>query len=88
MAALAERLVKSCLLHSSQRLEKDYSCESGTLLLVTEELTKMLLKEPKELVAMFKKKHSSSAEGEQKSDEASPSSIVREYPFCSVCRTY
>lgn len=79
LAALAERLVKSCLLHSSQRLEKDYSCESGTLLLVTEELTKMLLKEPKELVAMFKKKHSSSAEGEQKSDEASPSSIVREY---------
>ncbi|KAG5409378.1 hypothetical protein IGI04_005697 [Brassica rapa subsp. trilocularis] len=72
LAALAERLVKSCLLHSSQRLEKDYSCESGTLLSVTEELTKMLLKEPKDLVAKFKKKHSSSTDSEQKSEEASP----------------
>ncbi|KAL0875136.1 hypothetical protein Bca101_024841 [Brassica carinata] len=62
LAALAERLVKSCLLHSSQRLEKDYSCESGTLLSVTEELTKMLLKEPKDIVAKFRKKHSSSTE--------------------------
>ncbi|CAH2070180.1 unnamed protein product, partial [Thlaspi arvense] len=79
LAALAERLVKSCLLHSSQRLEKDYSCESGTLLLVTEELTKMLLKEPKDLVAKFKKKHSSSTGSEQKSDEPAPSSIIREY---------
>ncbi|CAN7066495.1 unnamed protein product [Brassica rapa subsp. trilocularis] len=79
LAALAERLVKSCLLHSSQRLEKDCSCESGSHLLVTEELTKMLLKEPKDLVAMFKKKNSSSTASEQKSDEASPSSIIREY---------
>ncbi|CAF1756185.1 hypothetical protein Bca4012_044517 [Brassica carinata] len=79
LAALAERLVKSCLLHSSQRLEKDFSCESGSLLLVTEELTKMLLKEPKDLVAKFKKKHLSSTASEQKSDEASPSSIIREY---------
>ncbi|CAH8334017.1 unnamed protein product [Eruca vesicaria subsp. sativa] len=79
LAALAERLVKSCLLHSSEILEKDYSCESGTLLLVTEELTKRLLKEPKDLVAKFKRKHSSSTESEQKSDEASPSSIIREY---------
>ncbi|CAG7909832.1 unnamed protein product [Brassica rapa] len=77
LAALAERLVKSCLLHSSQRLEKDCSCESGSHLLVTEELTKMLLKEPKDLVAMFKKKNSSSTASEQKSDEASPSSIIR-----------
>ncbi|KAL0728857.1 hypothetical protein Bca4012_024950 [Brassica carinata] len=85
LAALAERLVKSCLLHSSQRLEKDYSCESGTLLLVNEELTKMLLKKPKDLVAKFKTKHSSSTESEQKSDEASsPSSIIREYSFCSI----
>ena len=81
LAALAERLVKSCLLHSSQRLEKDCSCESGSHLLVTEELTKMLLKEPKDLVAMFKKKKSSSTASEQKSDEASPSSIIREYPY-------
>ncbi|KAF8051302.1 hypothetical protein N665_1748s0003 [Sinapis alba] len=79
LAALAERLVKCCLLHSSQRREKDYSCESGTLLSVTEELTKMLLKEPKDLVAKFKKKHSLSTESEQNSDEASPSSILREY---------
>ncbi|KAG2299185.1 hypothetical protein Bca52824_035657 [Brassica carinata] len=55
LAALAERLVKSCLLHSSQILEKDFSCESGNLLSVTEELTKMLLKEPKDLVAKFKR---------------------------------
>ncbi|KAL0728863.1 hypothetical protein Bca4012_024956 [Brassica carinata] len=79
LAALAERLVKSCLLHSSQRLEKDYSCESGTLLSVTEELTKMLLKEPKDIVAKFRKKHSSSTGSVQKSNEASPSSIIREY---------
>nr|VDD21781.1 unnamed protein product [Brassica oleracea] len=79
LAALAERLVKSCLLHSSQRLEKDCSCESGTLLSVTEELAKMLLKQPKDLVAKFKKKHSSSTENEQKSEEASPSNIIREY---------
>ncbi|ESQ43215.1 hypothetical protein EUTSA_v10012590mg [Eutrema salsugineum] len=79
LAALAERLVKSCVLHSSQRLEKDYSCESGTLLLVTDELSKMLLKEPKDLVAKFKKKHSSSTASEQTSDEAAPSSIIREY---------
>ncbi|KAL0875131.1 hypothetical protein Bca101_024836 [Brassica carinata] len=72
LAALAERLVKSCLLHSSQRLEKDYSCESGTLLSVTEELTKMLLKEPKDIVAKFRKKHSSSTGSVQKSNEASP----------------
>lgn len=84
LAALAERLVKSCLLHSSQRLEKDYSCESGTLLSVTEELTKMLLKEPKDLVAKFKKKDSSSMASEHKSDEAAPSSIIREYPFLYV----
>ena len=88
LAALAERLVKSCLLHSSQRLEKDFSCESGSLLLVTEELTKMLLKEPKDLVAKFKKKHLSSTASEQKSDEASPSSIIREYPFCFVWLYY
>ncbi|KAJ0267228.1 LIM domain protein [Hirschfeldia incana] len=79
LAALAERLVKSCLLHSSQRLEKDFSCESGTLLSVTKELTKMLLKEPKDLVAKFKKKNSSSTESEQKPGETSPSSIIREY---------
>ncbi|KAF8114817.1 hypothetical protein N665_0033s0009 [Sinapis alba] len=79
LAALAERLVKSCLLHSSQILEKDCSCESGTLLSVSEELTKMLLKEPKDLVAKFKKKQSSSTVSELRSDEASPSSIIREY---------
>ncbi|KFK26895.1 hypothetical protein AALP_AA8G307500 [Arabis alpina] len=79
LAALAERLVKSCLLYSSQRLEKDYSCENGTLLLVTEELIKVLLKEPKDLIAKFKKKDSSSMASEQKSDEAAPGSIIREY---------
>ncbi|KAL1206711.1 hypothetical protein V5N11_027270 [Cardamine amara subsp. amara] len=79
LSALAERLVKSCVSYSSQRAEKDYSCESGTLLLDTEELSKMLLKEPKDLVAKFKKKNSSSTVSEQKSDEAAPSSIVREY---------
>lgn len=81
LSALAERLVKSCVFYSSQRVEKDYSCESGTLLLVTEELSKMLLKEPKDLVVKFKNKNLSSTETEQKSDEAAPSSILREYPF-------
>ncbi|CAE6237276.1 unnamed protein product [Arabidopsis arenosa] len=79
LSALAERLVKSCVFYSSQRAEKDYSCESGTLLLVTDELTKMLLKDPKDLVAKFKKKDSSSMASERNSDEAAPSSIVREY---------
>ncbi|EOA12861.1 hypothetical protein CARUB_v10025829mg [Capsella rubella] len=79
LSALAERLVKSCVFYCSQRAEKDYSCESGALLLVTEELTKMLLKEPKDIVAKFKKKDSSSTAIGQKSDQAAPSSIVREY---------
>ncbi|XP_010442846.1 PREDICTED: uncharacterized protein LOC104725809 [Camelina sativa] len=79
LSALAERLVKSCVFYCSQRAEKDYSCESGTLLLVAEELTKILLKEPKDIVAKFKKKDSLSTASEQKSDEAAPSSIVREY---------
>lgn len=81
LSALAERLVKSCVFYCSQRAEKDYSCESGTLLSVTEELTKMILKEPKDIVAKFKKKDSLSTESEQKPDEPAPSSIVREYPF-------
>ncbi|XP_010482675.1 PREDICTED: uncharacterized protein LOC104761304 [Camelina sativa] len=79
LSALAEGLVKSCVFYCSQRVEKDYSCESGTLLLVAEELTKILLREPKDIVAKFKKKDSLSTASEQKSDEAAPSSIVREY---------
>ncbi|VYS70168.1 unnamed protein product [Arabidopsis thaliana] len=79
LSALAERLVKSCVFYSSQRAEKDYSCESGTLLLVIDELTKMLLKDPKDLVAKFKKKDSSSVASERNCDEAGPSRIVREY---------
>ncbi|CAN8244508.1 unnamed protein product [Cochlearia groenlandica] len=79
LSALAERLVKSCVFYSSQRAEKDYSCESGNFLLVTEELIKMLLKEPKHLVANYNKKNSSSTVDKHKSDEATPNIIVREY---------
>ncbi|XP_010555706.1 PREDICTED: uncharacterized protein LOC104825125 [Tarenaya hassleriana] len=89
LAALAERIVNSCIFYFSRRCEKEDNCENGAPVMesmetayattVTEELTKLLLKEPKDLVPKHKKKESSPDACEPSSAETAPKSIVREY---------
>ncbi|XWS37928.1 hypothetical protein CRYUN_Cryun19dG0087200 [Craigia yunnanensis] len=97
LGAFAERLVSSSIYWLYQKHEMEGISESQASLVkandacaskVAVELTELLLREPKDLAAMHKRRDPSSQASDSRSTGYASVSVVREYPFHSPAYSY
>ncbi|XVF12603.1 hypothetical protein REPUB_Repub08aG0133200 [Reevesia pubescens] len=97
LGAFAERLVSSSIYWLYQKHETEDISESQTTLVKANdacaskaavELTELLLREPKDLVAIHKRRETSSQASDSRSTGSASVNIVRKYPFYSPAYAY